>query len=147
MCKTQKFLFGILSIFVVWLLANCSPAAQTTDVAVSATPITNMYEAAFISLAENANCAESRNQLYLIDQTYFFHTTEGWCSDAGYAHTLYGSTIQEKLCYLEDSFVGPLSSCEPEFEQIFEIMLQNLDQSDLGLGDEHSIELIFEKHE
>ncbi len=43
------------------------------------------------------------------------------------------------------SFSGPLLSSEPEFEQIFEIILQNLAQPDLGLGDEHSVELIFQK--
>lgn len=131
---------------LILLLVGCGPVVQKTETAVNTTPTTSEFSA-FISLVENANCAEDRNQLYRIDNEYFFHTTEGWCLDAGYDHTLYGSSVQEKLCSLEDSFVGPLSSCEPEFEVIFEIMLQNLDQPDLGLGESHSVELVFEKDE
>ena len=146
MSKTQKLLAGILFLLVALLLANCIPAVQPANRTVKATPTTiNIHEVAFVSLAENTNCAEDRNQLYLIDGQYFFHTTKGWCMDAAYAHTLYGATLQEKLCSLEDSFAGPLSTCEPAFEEIFEIMVQHLDQPDLGLGDGHSVELIFEK--
>ena len=98
----------------------------------------------FISLAKEATCAETRNRLYLIDGQYVFHSTEGWCSDAGYSHTLYGTSPQERFCYLEDSFVGPLSSCEPALNELFNTILENLDKPDLGLGEEHSVEIIFE---
>jgi len=93
----------------------------------------------FIRLAQNALCTENRNQLYLIDNQFTFWTSEGFCSDAGYAHILYGKTPQEKLCYLEDSLAGPLSSCEPKFNEMFETIVQNLDQPNLGLGAEHSV--------
>jgi len=74
---------------------------------------------------------------------YVFHSTERWCMDAGYSHTLYGKTIQEKLCYQEDSFAGQLTSCEPALEELFETILLNLAQADLGLGDGHLVRLIF----
>ena len=98
----------------------------------------------FISMAEDATCAESRNQIYLIDGQYIFHSTEGWCMDAGYSHTLYEASLQERLCYQEDSFAGQLTSCEPSLTELFEIILENLDQPDLGLRQEHSVKIIFE---
>ena len=143
--KVSWFSYHWLLLVGALLLASCAQSAQNIQETAVAPQNTDVYIAPFIALAENANCAEDRNQLYLIDGQYFFHTTVGWCSDAGYAHTLYGTTIQEKLCRLEDSFVGPLSKCDPEFEEIFNIMVQNLDQPDLGLGDGHSVELVFEK--
>ena len=141
MRQSQRFVIGVMSIFIVLLLANCVPAN------VSATEIsaTHISQTTFISLAENANCAEDRNQLYLIDGQYFFHATEGWCMDAAYDYTLYGATPDEKLCSLEDSFVGPLSECESDFEALFTTMIQNLDQNNLGLGNDYSVELVFEK--
>ena len=110
----------------------------------STTQSNNIHLEPFISMAGEINCAETRNQLYLIDGQYIFHSTEGWCSDAGYSHTLYGASLDERICYQEDSFVGQLSSCEPSYGELFETILENLDQPDLGLGNEHSIEMIFE---
>jgi hypothetical protein len=97
----------------------------------------------FIQLAENASCADIRNQLYVIDDQYVFWLSEGFCDDASYAHRLYGATIQEKICYLEDSFVGPISDCDPALNDLFETILANLDQPELGLGDSHSVIRIF----
>ena len=145
MGEPQRILVSILGFVVVLMLVSCAPAPRETEAMIIPTPTASLELKAFISLAENANCAEDRNQLYVIDGQYVLHTTEGWCMDAGYDHTLYGFSVKEELCTLEDSFVGPLSKCEPEFEQIFETILQNLDQSDLGLGAEHSVELFFEK--
>ncbi len=73
-----------------------------------------------------------------------FWTSEGYCDDGGYTHVLYGKSIQDKLCSLEDSFVGPLPSCEPAFNEMFETILQNLDQPNLGLGTEHTVTSIFQ---
>ncbi len=95
--------------------------------------------APFISLAKEANCAETRNQLYLIDGQYIFHSTEGWCMDASYSHTLYGASPQERLCYQEDSFAGQLTSCAPAYKGLFSTLLENLDQPNLGLDASHSV--------
>jgi hypothetical protein len=128
----QYFSLALLTIFGLSTFSACQ--------AVSPSPINTEP---FVQLAENASCTESRNLLYVIDNQYVFWTSEGFCNDASYAHILYGSTVHDKLCYLEDSFVGPISDCDPELNDLFETILENLDQPDLGLGNSHSVIRIF----
>ena len=128
----KYFSMAVLAIVALRALSACQSK--------SVTPINTE---AFIQMAESASCTDLRNQLYVIDNQYVFWTSEGYCDDAGYAHRLYGASVQEKLCYLEDSFVGPISSCEPALNELFETILENLDQPDLGLGEEHSVISIF----
>ena len=127
--KFIRLASGTLVVFS--LLYACAPAPANVPLTLDIEP--------FMQMTENAACADIRNQLYVIDDQYVFWTTEGHCDDAGYAHFLYGGTPDEKLCYLEDSFVGPLSACEAGLEALFETILSNLDQPDLGLGGEHTV--------
>jgi hypothetical protein len=90
-------------------------------------------------MAENAACADLRNQLYVIDDQFVFWASEGQCNDAGYAYILYGATPDETLCSLEDSLMGPRSSCQPEMAALFETIQQNLDDPNLGLDESHTV--------
>ena len=132
MKRFAKFVLLILPPFVVlFLLVACAAGASNEQTALDMEP--------FLHMAEDAACADLRNQLYVIDDQFVFWAAEGQCNDASYAYVLYGATPEEKLCYLEDSIVGPRSSCEPELEALFETIQQNLDHPNLGLDENHTV--------
>jgi hypothetical protein len=95
----------------------------------------------FVEMAQTASCSDVKNRLYVIDDQFVFWTSVGNCSDAGYAHILYGATPQEKLCSSADSIAGPQTSCQPELDAMFQTILDNLEQPNLGLGDAHTVVL------
>jgi hypothetical protein len=96
----------------------------------------------FRELARNADCADTRNRLFLIDQRLVFWTRESSCSDAAFGHTLYRRTISNVICDLHDSIAGPMGDCHGSGSDtaLFDTMLKNLDEPDLGLGAAHSVE-------
>lgn len=97
----------------------------------------------FQEMARTAECAENRNRLYLIDCEMVFWDSAGECADAGYARILYGRTVDEILCFHHDSIGGPQEGCpDEEFREMFETILENLDEPDLGLGPEHTVDPI-----
>lgn len=119
------------SFVALFLLAACAAAPSDEQIGLDMEP--------FLTMAEDAACADLRNQLYVIDDQFVFWAVEGQCSDASYAYILYGATPDEKLCYLEDSIVGPRSTCQPDLEALFETIQQNLDHPNLGLDENHSV--------
>ena len=132
MKRFAKLMLIILPPFVVlFLLVACAAAPSDEQMVLDMEP--------FIHMAENAACADLRNQLFVIDDKFVFWATEGQCSDASYAYILYGATPDEKLCMLEDSIVGPRSTCQPDLEVLFETIQQNLDHPNLGLDENHSV--------
>jgi hypothetical protein len=130
--RFAKLVLGFLPSFVVlFLLVACAAGSTDGQITLDIEP--------FIHMAEDAACAEIRNQLYVIDDQFVFWAAEGQCNDASYAYILYGATPDEKLCSLEDSFVGPRSTCDPDLEALFETIQQNLDQPNLGLDENHAV--------
>ncbi len=135
----KRVLVALLSSVAPFLLYACAPASSNEQIPLDIEP--------FIRMAENAGCADQRNQLYVIDEQFVFWATEGGCEDASYAYVLYGVTPDEKLCYLEDSFIGARSACEPGLEGLFVTIQQNLDQPNLGLNDVHTVTEVMRGHE
>ena len=132
MKRLAKLVLGILTPFVaLFLLIACAAGPSSDQMALDMEP--------FLHMAENAACADLRNQLYVIDDQFVFWATEGQCSDASYSYILYGATPDEKLCTLEDSIAGPRSICEPDMEALFETIQQNLDHPNLGLDENHTV--------
>jgi hypothetical protein len=130
--KFTKLVLIIFPAFVVlFLLVACAAGSSDEQIALDMEP--------FLHMAENAACADLRNQLYVIDDQFVFWATEGQCGDASYAYILYGATPDEKLCMLEDSIVGPRSTCQPDLEVLFETIQQNLDHPNLGLDENHTV--------
>jgi len=98
----------------------------------------------FRELARNESCADVRNRLFLIDRRMVFWTRESNCSDAAYGHTLYGRTVWHIICDVHDSIAGPQGDCDdsgPDVE-LFDVMIQHLDDEDLGIGDMHRVDPI-----
>jgi hypothetical protein len=105
----------------------------------SAAPVT----ADFIAQAQAANCADQRNRLFVIDKKMVFWDRAGNCPDNSYARTLYGATPQALLCSVSDSIAGPRTSCvDTQSRALFDIIIANLDKSDLGLGSSHQVEAL-----
>jgi hypothetical protein len=96
----------------------------------------------FKELARNADCADISNRLFLIDKKMVFWDRRGNCPDNSYAYILYGKSPEEELCSHRDSITGPIESCDEEHQEMFNVIINNLDQSDLGLGQEHQVEPI-----
>lgn len=92
----------------------------------------------FMDLAKQAACADIRNDVYQIDEQYIFWVREGSCSAAAYSYTLYDSSPKKEICSKADSSSGPLFECDDQ-EKMFKRMVKNLDQEDLGIGNEHTV--------
>jgi hypothetical protein len=81
MRKFTQLVLIVLSPFVVlFLLAACAAAPSDEQIGLDMEP--------FLTMTEDAACADLRNQLYVIDDQFVFWAAEGQCSDASYAYIL-----------------------------------------------------------
>jgi len=97
----------------------------------------------FIKIARGAGCSDIRNRLFIIDDKQVFWDKQGNCPDNGYARTLYGRSPTDVQCTSNDSIAGPQTSCSnTAMRPLFDAILNNLDQADLGLGKEHKVEQV-----
>ncbi|MFX0198368.1 MAG: hypothetical protein ACFFCW_19795 [Candidatus Hodarchaeota archaeon] len=97
----------------------------------------------FKELARNADCADISNRLFLIDKKMVFWDRQGNCPDNRFAQILFRRSPEDELCSRKDSIAGPIVSCkDEEFQELFETIIDNLDQDDLGLGPDHQVEPI-----
>jgi hypothetical protein len=117
------------------LLAGCVGGSGEPDSKVNLAP--------FKKMAKGAWCSDTRNRLFLIDGQLVFWDKAGECSDAAYVEALYGRTHDQRLCVLRDSIAGPVKDCpDASYEEIFDTIVANLDEPDLGLGPEHTVEQV-----
>lgn len=123
-------LFAILSIYLLYFY-NTDENSIDMDV--------------FRNMASNATCSDINNKLFIIDNQLVFWVKEGNCADASYEYTLFGSNTNEIICKKFDSIIGPQEQCfDDEFQEMFQILIDNLDADDLGLDTNHKItEIIF----
>lgn len=99
--------------------------------------------AEFIAKAQEASCADLRNRLFMIDRRMVFWDRAGHCADNAYGRNLYGTTPLVVLCSVSDSIAGPRTSCVDEQSRaLFDMIIANLDKSDLGLGSSHQVEAL-----
>lgn len=96
----------------------------------------------FIDMAKEAKCADFVNRLYQIDGELVLWHREGNCADAGYGVSLYGETVNDLICRKNDSIAGWQYSCDQEYEELFQTILDNMDEPDLGLGETYEVERI-----
>jgi hypothetical protein len=103
----------------------------------------NPSRSAFIDNARNAVCADIRNRLFVIDDRLVFWDRAGSCPDNAYGATLFGDSVNDVLCYFGDSIAGPMKRCPVTgYEAMFETMTTHSDDPGLGLGPEHSVEVL-----
>ena len=100
----------------------------------------------FIALAQKDPCAQARNDLYTIDGEFVFWAIEGYCSDGRYGFTLFGQNPDEILCTFEDSIAGSRKQCSQAiYDSLFDQILSNKEQKDLGLSPKHNVKLIYSR--
>jgi hypothetical protein len=99
--------------------------------------------AAFVEMAQRSPCATIRRRLFAIDGAFVFFDRAGACPDNSYAETLYGRHVDEVLCTSHDSIAGPVTRCsDPDRRELFETILEHLDEPDLGLGPAHDVQRV-----
>src|SRR5712672_95721 len=107
------------------------------------TAASQIDENAFIQLALQATCADIKNRLYVVDQVLVLSDRAGSCPDASFGQVLYGRTVNDVYCTNQDSIAGPVKRCDAvAYQSIFDTMIINLTQPDLGLGPTHSIKVL-----
>ena len=121
--------FAFVSLFYI---VSCTEDSDGNETDINLQP--------FIEMAKNAICADISNRLFVIDNEFVFWARRGRCPDNNYEYILYGKSIEEVICYKKDSIAGPQSSCDPTYEEMFQTILQNLDEPDLGLSEDHVVE-------
>lgn len=133
--RTRAAILVALLPAALLLLAGC--------VGGSGEPHSKVNLAPFKKMAKAAWCSDTRNRLFLIDGQLVFWDKAGECSDAAYVKALYGSTPDQRLCSLHDSIEGPVKDCPDEsYEEIFDTIMANLGEPDLGLGPEHTVKQV-----
>ncbi len=121
---------GMLSVFLVFT-AGC----KKSDTGIDLSP--------FIQMAQNETCNDIKNRLFVIDGDKVLYDKAGNCSDAAYSVVLYGETIDQILAEEHDSIAGPMGDVHDDaYRSMFETIRGNLDNSDLGLGSSHTVEVI-----
>lgn len=126
---------------IAWAIAGlvmaCNAHHQSGEVTVPAEPAVDWKP--FVEMARQSPCAQTRNRLFLIDGALVFWDRQGACPDNGYAETLYGKTVNDVVCRFHDSIAGPFKNCPvPEYKEIFDIMIDHLDDPALGLDAGHT---------
>ena len=129
------------------LLSACGGGGSTHDqqatpgIAIGEPPPVALATAPFIAMARAATCNETRNRLFVIDGKQVFWDHAGQCADASYEQVLFGSTPDARLCSHGDTIAGPRTSCQDESARaLFDTIVKNADQPDLGLGSGHKVE-------
>jgi len=117
------------------LLTALAACGGQSDAAVDLAP--------FKQMVREAPCADISNRLFLIDGELVFWQREGNCADAAYTYTLYGSTPDQVLCTLYQTIGGPVEEFRDEqYRELFDTITSNLDNPDLGLGAEHTVDAV-----
>jgi hypothetical protein len=133
--STFQTIFTVKVLAVLLLLASCEDELTQHHSRDNLAP--------FREMASTAGCSDIRNRLFLIDGQLVFWDRAGNCFDNSYSLTLYGSTVDNILCYLHDSIGGPVRGCQDDsYQDMFDTIIANLDKLDLGLGPEHTVQVI-----
>ena len=103
----------------------------------------SLETAPFVEMAKSTGCADLRRRLFVIDGALVFFDRAGACPDNGYSETLYGRSVDEVICASHDSIAGPVTRCsDPERRELFETILEHMEERDLGLGPDHQVQRI-----
>ncbi len=124
-------LTGILAISLMLLSSACATDRATPQIGIDLQP--------FVEFAREAGCAQRVNRIWVIDDQLVFWDRRGDCPDNAYRQVLFADDPDQVLCELSDSIMGPRQSCEEEYQDLFNEILENLDAPDLGLGANHQV--------
>ncbi len=135
--RCRRLVLVLVALLPLAATINCGSGDGTNRT------IANPEWAPFIDIAKIAICADKSNKLYAIDHVLVFYEKAGSCQDAAFSEILFGATPDDILCQYSDNVAGPQKNCpDQDFAALFEIIIANLDQADLGLGPDHTVERI-----
>jgi hypothetical protein len=102
--------------------------------------------AAFIARAQRGDCADDVNRIYRIDgNLVLWHREDRRCADAAFGVTLYGASPDDELCTYAQTIGGPRTDCSDDGVRAqFNTIVANLDAPDFGLGERHTVQLVWE---
>ena len=130
-CRRLVISFGLLLVLSLALL-GCEGEPTEIDACVDI--------AAFQAAAREASCAELRNKLFMIDRHLVFWDTESDCADAYWYKALYGCTLDDQLCCYRSTVAGARwEYTDSSYQFLFETIVTNHLQRDLGLGPYHEV--------
>lgn len=116
-------------------------AGQVSQGVAVGEPAPSLVMTDFQNMAREASCAENRNRLFIIDGKQVLWDHAGNCADASYEQVLFGARPDQVLCSVGDTIAGPRTTCpDAASRSMFDIIVQNLDKADLGLGSAHKVE-------
>jgi len=97
----------------------------------------------FIEYAEASDCTDVRNRLFIIDDELVLWDRVGSCPDASYEVQLYREDLDNLLAEAYDSVAGPQTDIyDEDYRDMFELILDNIEDENLGLDDSHLVEEI-----
>jgi hypothetical protein len=130
---SSRRIFWFLLLAFIGTMATACHENTATEPAISLEP--------FRALARNSTCADKKNRLFLIDEQIVFWDRASTCADASYSQVLYDSTVDRVVCQNQDSIAGPQRTCDggATYSSMFDVILDNLDAQDLGLGKDHKV--------
>lgn len=95
-----------------------------------------------LRLADEADCSDARNRVYLIDGRLLFWDRAGRCIDDSYGRVLFGAD-GAPLCHQQDGMLGRVEFCSDErYRALFERLLRDRTAPRLGLGQEHAVRTV-----
>ncbi|MEE8399149.1 MAG: hypothetical protein V3S89_09085, partial [Desulfobacterales bacterium] len=95
----------------------------------------------FIEYAEDADCIDIRNRLFVIEDELVLWDRVGSCPDASYELQLYREDLDHLLCEVVDSIDGPqMDIYDENYRELFETMIENIEEENLGLDDSYLVE-------
>lgn len=116
-----------------WRRVSCAPYLHAIEVAQGSTACVDIRNRV-LQIQDGLN---PDDRVVLLDQA-------GNCADAGYRQVLFGDGGDRVLCSISDSIAGPQKSCPvPSRAGMFDTILQNLAQPDLGLGSRFQVMQVY----
>jgi hypothetical protein len=95
----------------------------------------------FIEYAEASDCTDIRNRLFIIDDELVLWDRAGSCPDNSYEVQLFRESLDDLLCETYDSIAGPQTYIyDEDYRDLFEVILDNIEDENLDLGDDHLVE-------
>ncbi len=138
MYAPKKIIGYLMPVVLFSLIAGCSGGGPDYI-----PPDDDLDVEPFIEYAEDADCTDLRNRLFLIDDELVFWDRAGSCQDAAYEYQLYGDSLDDLLCEAYDTINGPQENIyDEDYRELFEVITENLEEEHLGLDDSHSVEEI-----
>jgi hypothetical protein len=102
---------------------------------------TSICTSCFKKMIQNVTCAQTKNQLFVIDAKMVFWRREGTCADNNFAYKLYARNSTELLCQMTSSIAGPQTSCvDDSYQELFGTITSHLDDLRFGLDTSHTVQ-------